>query len=282
MAGVRASRGKTKTRVRKASAKRPAKRKTAKRKAPAKRKTAKRALKRKTTKRKAPAKRKTPKRKTPTKRKTAKRPAKRPPKRKTSKRLGSAMKKVVSAAKRHSKRKRTKSQVERLLFNELESLAQYIHTAKEEIAQIRPDEVKDEFLPKAATELDAIVEATAEATHSIMDACEGLEGAMSKVDDEVSTILMDCTTKIYEACTFQDITGQRISKVISTLLTIEARIDKLIDVLEIKTDKSKAATEQPKDQGEKGVSDGDLLEGPQLKGHGTSQAEIDDLLASFD
>ena len=192
------------------------------------------------------------------------------------------MKKVVSAAKRQSKRKRTKSQVERLLFNELESLAQYIHTAKEEIAQIRPDEVKNEFLPKAATELDAIVEATAEATHSIMDACEGLEGAMSKVDDEVSTILMDCTTKIYEACTFQDITGQRISKVISTLLTIEARIDKLVEVLEIKTDKSKAATEQPKDRGEKGVSDGDLLEGPQLKGHGTSQAEIDDLLASFD
>ncbi|MEK9673502.1 MAG: hypothetical protein VW268_13545 [Rhodospirillaceae bacterium] len=82
------------------------------------------------------------------------------------------------------------------LHEELESLAGFIEEAKSDIASLWPDEVKDEFLPKAADELDAIVEATAEATNSIMDAVGGIEGVMDKLRGKNKDALMDATTKI--------------------------------------------------------------------------------------
>ncbi len=40
--------------------------------------------------------------------------------------------------------------------------------------------------------------------------------------------LQDATTRIYEACSFQDITGQRITKVVATLKTIERKVAHII------------------------------------------------------
>ncbi|MDH3336090.1 MAG: protein phosphatase CheZ [Rhodospirillaceae bacterium] len=258
-------------------------RKTAKKKSPKKK-----AVKRKTAKRAAPprAKRKVAKKKAA--KKTAKKTVKKTVKKKAVKKKSatkksSAVKKIVSAAKKAARGKVRATRIEKMIFSELENLASYIHDAKQEIAAIRPDEVKDDFLPKAEIELGAIVEATAEATHTIMDACDGLDGLMSQLEGDAASTLMDATTKIYEACTFQDITGQRINKVVKTLQHIEARVDKLIDVFGIKIEKSVSDSGQGLNTGKSDkISDEDLLEGPQLKGQGKSQSEIDDLLASFD
>ena len=168
------------------------------------------------------------------------------------------------------------------LYTELESLATYIHSAKAEIAQLRPDDVKEKYLTSASDELDAIVEATADATNNIMDATEIVENAMGEVDQEVSDKLMDATTKIYEACTFQDITGQRITKVVTALKHIEEKIDALVDAFGSEIEKYKAENPDAEDDGPKEITDEDLLEGPQLEGEGRSQEDIDALLASFD
>ena len=111
------------------------------------------------------------------------------------------------------------------LYSELENLGNFIHSAKAEIAALRPDEVKEQFLTAAGDELDAIVEATAEATNGIMDATEIVEGVMSGLEGEQAERLMDATTRIYEACSFQDITGQRITKVVKALHGIEEKVD---------------------------------------------------------
>ncbi|MCG8511226.1 MAG: protein phosphatase CheZ, partial [Rhodospirillales bacterium] len=116
----------------------------------------------------------------------------------------------------------------RKIYAELQALNDYIQSAKTEIAALRPDEVKDEFLPAAATELDAIVDATAEATNAIMDATEAVENVADGLEQDKQDALLDATTKIYEACGFQDITGQRINKVVKTLNEIEARVDALV------------------------------------------------------
>lgn len=170
---------------------------------------------------------------------------------------------------------------QKILFDELEDLALYIRTAKQEIARLRPDEVKEEYLPAATDELDAIVAATAEATNTIMDAVEIVENVMGDVADDPSERLMGATTRIYEACSFQDITGQRIGKVVTTLKHIEEKIDALVDAFgdEISLIKKNMPQEKSID---KGVTDQDLLEGPQLGDAAKSQSEIDDLLASFD
>jgi len=170
------------------------------------------------------------------------------------------------------------------MFTELESLADYIRLAKSEIAALRPDEVKSEHLRTASDELDAIVLATADATNAIMDATELIEGVMDEVEPEVQTKLMAATTGIYEACTFQDITGQRITKVVTALKHIEDTVDGLLNAFGDEIAKYREANPRETDAPEVEVtpSDKDLLEGPQLQGKGNNQAEIDALLASFD
>lgn len=168
------------------------------------------------------------------------------------------------------------------IYAELESLARYIQRAKTEIAHLRPDQVKEKYLPAAADQLDAIVEATAEATHAIMDATETIEGVMENLDGENSRKLMDATTRIYEACGFQDITGQRITKVVKALKDIEERIDALVAAFGSEIEKVKAEQPEPEQKEEKKDSDEDLLHGPQLAEDAKSQAEVDALLASFD
>jgi chemotaxis protein CheZ len=174
------------------------------------------------------------------------------------------------------------------VYAELERLAAYIDAAKREIAEIRPDDVKEEYLPDATDELDAVVDATADATNAIMDSCELVEGVMGAVDADVSATLMDATTRIYEACGFQDITGQRISKVVTALKNIEERIDALMytlgdEAIKAKTKPTKTNVKRKaQKQNKKDITDADLLEGPQLGDKAKSQAEIDDLLASFD
>lgn len=176
------------------------------------------------------------------------------------------------------------SAVDVRLYEELESLSRFITEAKTDIAALRPDEVKDEFLPKAADELDAIVEATAEATNSIMDAVGEVEEVMSKLKGKNSERLMDATTKIYEACGFQDITGQRITKVVGALQHIEEKVDALLNAFGDEIAKYKAANPKAEEAPVEEVipADEDLLHGPQKKEAAMSQADIDALLNSFD
>jgi chemotaxis protein CheZ len=167
------------------------------------------------------------------------------------------------------------------LFAELESLASYIQSVKSEIADIRPDEVKENYLPLAADELDAIVDATAEATNAIMDAAEIIEQVAGKTTADVSGELRNATTRIYESCGFQDITGQRITKVVRALKNIEEKVDRLMAAFGGETAPS-ASAKKPEKKKDGPITDENLLEGPQLKNKGSSQEEVDALLASFD
>ena len=161
------------------------------------------------------------------------------------------------------------------LYREIESLADYIHAAKAEIAALRPGEIKNEFIASATDELDAIVGATEAATNEIMDSAEHLESLTPMMDAQVAQRLTEITTRIFEACTFQDITGQRITKVVKMLKEIEGRVENLVKAFGTEDD---APTAKHKDT----PSDENLLNGPQLPSNAADQAEIDRLLASFD
>ncbi len=107
---------------------------------------------------------------------------------------------------------------------------------------------------------------------------------MDDVEPEVQAKLMTATTGIYEACTFQDITGQRITKVVTALKHIEDTVDGLLNAFGDEIAKYREANPKQVDVPEVASipSDEDLLEGPQLEGKGNNQAELDALLASFD
>ena len=163
------------------------------------------------------------------------------------------------------------------LLAELEALGRTIARAKAEIAALSVDDITGAHIPSATDELDAIVGHTAEATNEILDSCEILEKLQTEVAEPAATALQGAVTRIYEACSFQDITGQRISKVVTALKAIESRVEAAVANAAGRGAPVPApAPVAAKTQGQ------ELAHGPQLPGGGTSQEEIDRLLASFD
>ncbi|MDG1708029.1 MAG: protein phosphatase CheZ, partial [Emcibacteraceae bacterium] len=131
-------------------------------------------------------------------------------------------------------------------------------------------------------ELDAIVEATESATDTIMQAAEDIMSCDIEESDgykeHVNTELM----KIFEACSFQDITGQRISKVVKTLNHVEDRVSKLIAILGITNKDGTPIDAKPILDPDAEGSDEDLLNGPALAGEGIDQSDVDSLMSDFD
>jgi chemotaxis protein CheZ len=168
------------------------------------------------------------------------------------------------------------------LYAEVESLARYIVTAKSEIAALRPDEIMSTHLPSATDELDAIVGSTEEATNGILQAMESLESLTPEMAPEIAEQVTAAVTQVYEACNFQDITGQRITKVVKALKHIESKVDALVAAFGDEIAKYKAAHPQADKAAEDPMSDQALLNGPQLADKAGKQDDIDALLASFD
>lgn len=166
------------------------------------------------------------------------------------------------------------------MYRELESLATFIHEAKGEIAALRPHEIREKHLPTATDELDAIVDATAAATHTILDAVESIEKIIVTLPEAAGQGLGDHVMAIYQACSFQDITGQRINKVVRTLKQIEDKVEQLLSAFgdEVAQQRAKAAAEAAAAAApQKEVRDDHLLNGPQLPEEAVSQADIDAL-----
>ncbi len=166
-----------------------------------------------------------------------------------------------------------------LLLAEVEELAQTLSRARAEIAALRADDINISHIPSATDELDAIVAHTATATDSILECCERLDVVAVELAEAPAQALRDVTTRIYEACSFQDITGQRITKVVATLKTIEAKVAHILDVFASHA----ATTDLPPAPPPAPVSEAEsLLNGPQLPMQAMDQSDIDALLASFD
>ena len=159
-----------------------------------------------------------------------------------------------------------------VLYNALRELSVAISSARGEIKALRPKEMKQHILTSATDELDEIVKATADATNSIMDATEEVEAVLGDVDAAVADKLTSATTSIYEACSFQDITGQRVTKVVNLMRQIETRVDALIESIgdDHLDDGLPSSDDEVKD-------DSDLMNGPQMPSQAVSQDDIDAL-----
>ncbi len=168
------------------------------------------------------------------------------------------------------------------LYRELEALAGFIQAARRDIAALRPKDIKRQYIASATDELDAIVGATEAATNDILDAAEQIEPMLGALPRDTADRLIEITTQIYEACNFQDITGQRVTKVVDALKHIEQRIGALVAAFEPEWDHEReGAPAAPPGTGRR-LDDADLLNGPQLPHVASNQDEVDALLASSD
>lgn len=166
------------------------------------------------------------------------------------------------------------------IYHELLALRGIIDTLRHEISATRPSEGLDHF-PQAHDELDAVVLATEAATNNIMDACEGIQGEIASLPDAQRQAVEQQIMRIFEACSFQDITGQRIGKVTKSLKEIEAKLSAVINTISAKMPLQEDAHAASAPVVVDARPDADLCNGPQLQGHGISQADIDKLLEDF-
>src|SRR5579859_4063217 len=162
------------------------------------------------------------------------------------------------------------------LLAEVEELGKTISSAKAEIAALRVDDITQAHIPFATDELDAIVDHTATATNAILSSCETLDEVAGSLSGEPAAKLQDATTRIYEACSFQDITGQRITKVVGTLKTIESKVAQIIAAF------GTSGGAPVEDLTKETAGEAALLNGPQHPAVAMDQSDIDRLLASFE
>ena len=162
------------------------------------------------------------------------------------------------------------------IIREVKALQDLIKETRQEIADTNVGDVSFTHIPTATNELGAVVAATEAATGVIMDSCDNITDKAADFDSEAKDYIMGEVTKILEACSFQDITGQRIGKVTKNLRSIEEKVGALVKILAERIPGLPMGSDDDMREGD------DLLKnGPQMPDKAVSQADIDKLLADL-
>lgn len=179
----------------------------------------------------------------------------------------------------------TRRDADRQLKAEIVSLVQYVRRFREEIAQMVASENAEQGtrFESMADQLDAIVGATENATNVILEKTETIDETIEEIrttDDAkargaLCDKINDDTMALMEACSFQDITGQRVTKIVRSMKFVEERVNVMIELWG-QDEINRLAGEFAKDSKREG--DAALLNGPALdKEASISQDEIDKL-----
>ena len=168
---------------------------------------------------------------------------------------------------------------------ELDLIHDAISRTKREIAVLHGKSFNGEEMAKVTGELGAVVGGTEHATQQILEAAEAIDQAataLAKVTSPdqqkiLSEEIQERVVSIFEACNFQDLTGQRINKVTATMKFIENHITVMMDIWG-GVDAIKAHAPPIADARE---TDARLLNGPRTDGD-VGHASQDDIDALFD
>jgi len=167
-----------------------------------------------------------------------------------------------------------------VLRRELETMAASIAQTRREIAAIKPDAPSNSRIIQATEELDFVVRSTERATAEILTAAERIQMMAGEfkekgVEQELCDELENHATNLMLACSFQDLTGQRMTKVVNALRYLEQRVNTMIEIWGITPDDAtKAKDIAPIDK----RPDAHLLNGPAREGEGVAQDDVDRLL----
>ncbi len=149
------------------------------------------------------------------------------------------------------------------LLDEVKQLAEFLEKTKQEV-------MHDHTAADATLHLAAIIQNTEEASHKIIDAVGAISEVANDIGGEAQKAIAAEITKIYEACNFQDLTSQRITKVIKILDSVSERINNMLMLF------GTTSVTATKPEGEAA-----LLNGPQLPDRAPTQSDIDALFSSF-
>ncbi|MFD1332297.1 protein phosphatase CheZ [Methylopila musalis] len=166
--------------------------------------------------------------------------------------------------------------IDATIYRELREIADYIGRMRTEITALEPGDLKANRLPKAGEDLWAIVGATEDATNQIMECAEDILSAANRDDDTLREVANAKVMDIFQACSFQDITGQRIARVIETLQHIEQRVGRFAAAVQPNGDLPDISALDTREARAREL----LLHGPQSADTAIRQDEVDALLRS--
>ena len=168
-----------------------------------------------------------------------------------------------------------------VIDNEVAAVRDIITRTKRELSALMSDG-SDRRMARAAGELAAAVECMETATQKVLASAETIDecarALVSVLTDDyhhgLAQDVQDHVVRIYEACNFQDLAGQRIGKVIATLMMVEKELAGMIERCSTGIGPARPATKpEPASSG--------LINGPRLdgdSGHATQQ-DIDLMFA---
>ena len=161
-----------------------------------------------------------------------------------------------------------------MIMRELGAVADYIAHIKREIGALRANELCRDRIPMASDELGSALKATASATHTIMAAAEDILGSGETSMERYRPQVEERVLAIFEACSFQDITGQRLSKVAEALGQIEKRLGRFAGAVNAR---DTADAQDPEEALRQARREMLLLNGPAAEGKAIAQDDIDKL-----
>ena len=174
-------------------------------------------------------------------------------------------------------------------LNKLKSETDNIHRAitrtMQELASLHFGGFGVEGQGRASRELDAVVDSTERATQQILEAAESIDEAANTLsaslkheqEQALTSDIRDQVVRIFEACNFQDLSGQRIAKVLATLTFVEDRVARMLEIWGGRDVIDAYAPATPAEREAKSK----LVSGPKLNGDSghVSQQEIDAMFA---
>lgn len=175
---------------------------------------------------------------------------------------------------------------ENRLKRELVGLFGHLNKLRRELASLHSGDHHD-FASMAET-LDDIVQNTETASNTILESMEEIDALVSelraKKDPELSAFadkVNDRVNRVFEACSFQDLTGQRITRLVKALTFIEDRVNNMIKVWG-REEIAKVIDEVKQESALPPDDDKALLHGPQSATAANSQVDIDKLFSQDD
>ena len=134
----------------------------------------------------------------------------------------------------------------------------------------------DGAVARALSEIAAADGELQDAFDRVLEAAEMLMDTGETAGGSVGEAIFAATGSIFEASAMRDIVGQRLSAIREAVTLLETAT---APALETKRDKAREIEEKRADGS---ASESGLLNGPQLPGTATSQAEVDALFDNLD
>jgi len=161
---------------------------------------------------------------------------------------------------------------------ELDLIYAAVKRTRHEIDTIGAGAAAQSETGRAGRELEAIMTGTEQATQSVLQAAEEIDQVATTLsavlkgghDQGLVHDIHERVVQIYEACNFQDLTGQRVAKVAATLKYVEEHVARLMEIWH-GIEQFKPVVVDPQDDDRK------FLNGPKLAndpGH-CSQDDVD-------